>query len=334
MPFLNNKSIKIIGTVALIFLALIVVGVILLNSIGNQSFGISTGTSAPMSPSAPSNNSYRSEGIQVESDSFDGSISYYPTFEPGSISRLENYETTNYTITARTKQFDSLCEDVENLKANPDIDFKFINSSTNNCQAHFYADTEIAESVLETFTAFSGVEIKRNTESVTRHKDYIESQTIILEQQLSTVERSLSAAERQFDEIADFARQSKDAATLSEAIRYKLENIDTLTQRKINLTAQLDRMYQEAAELSERIGVVEFSVSIYRSNPIYPNRYSQKWDAAWNELKDQFTETAIGLTTVFVIFILWAVRITIYLLVVLLLARVLWKVGTILWQKK
>lgn len=332
-PLLQNKFVKFAGIGLAALVVLFVVLLFLASISDHRNGGVSYEAGY-----APSFNTSPSMGKAV-TDEMDmmmrAESSYYPPqpYPDGYTSGLENYETTQYSVSARTKQFDELCDTVSSLKANAQIHFKYLNTSTNNCRATFYVDENLTNTVLNTLTAFSGVEVARNTESVTRHRQQLQGQTDILKQQLASVQSSLTAAETQFDEIAEFARANKDASTLSQAIREKLTLVDTLTQRKINLTSRLDQLYQQSADLEERMNVVQFDVTVSRSYPIYPNQESQKWEMAWEELKDTFTDTLIGLSAFFGIFLLWAVRLAVYLLVLIVVLRGLWKFAKLLMNK-
>ena len=262
---------------------------------------------------------------------------YYPEPIPpvpgdGYTSSLERYETSQYRISARTKQFEEICDAVTNLKSEDAIHFKNFDSSINTCHAQFFVEKDRADGVVSLFKNFSGVKIDHSTNSVTRHKENIESQSSIVRQQLLSVTNTLTEAEVAFNEIVEFARQNKDAETLSEAIRAKLQQIDYLTQRKISLTSQLNNYAQQAADLNERIDVVRFAVNINRSNPVYPNKKSQQWENAWNELSEHFTSTLIGLTAMFGIFLLYVVQYGIYLLVLIVATRLGWKFVKIIWK--
>ncbi len=264
------------------------------------------------------------------------SVSSYtaPNYAPTDYSaNLESNETTNYDVNGQIKELDDFCQKLSELKAREQVHFKQLNSSLNNCQANFYVENEQADEVLDSLKYFKGINYTKNTQSVTRHKQQIESRTAVVEAQLKSVENTLMNAEIQFDELAEIARANNDAATLSESIRLKLENIDMLTMRRINLIAQLDQAYQQAADLEERMGVIEFSVYVTRTSPIITGEYERKWEQAYRELKDTVVETLIGLTFFFGIFLLWAIRLTLYAAVVLLIVRGLWKLALIIWKK-
>lgn len=337
-PIFQNKFVRltlaILGVLAVIFVLLLFL------MLSSSSRGLGTGGAmmdASYAPSAPAySNSVARDEMMADGEMATKAASSYYMPEPvpsGYTADLESYETTQYSVTARTKEFDELCDTIADLKTDPQIHFKYLNESTNVCRSTFYVDEEKADDVLATLTAFRGVEATRNTESITRHRQQVQGQTDILEQQLASVGQSLTMAETQFDELAEFARQSKDAVALSEAIRYKLQNIDTLTQRKINLTAQLNNLYQQAADIEERLGVVEFAATINRSNPIYPEQESRKWERAWDALHDAYTDTLINLTAFFGVFLLWVVQAIVYLLVLIVLLRGLWKFAKLLWRK-
>lgn len=273
-------------------------------------------------------------GDSVSMEAVDSS--YYPYPEPtpdGYTAGLESYETTSYSVTARTKDFDALCATVAGLKSDTAIHFKSITSNINNCYASFYVAPEKVDGVLATLTSYRGVEVNRNTESVTRHKQQLDSQTMILQQQLARVNSSLTAAEAQLDRLNQVFNSSDEVTKLSSEVTKSLQYIDQLTQRKISLLDQLDNLYQQSADLAERMTVVQFDVRITRSTPLIVDKYERQWDQAWEELKDEFTNTLIGLTAFFGIFLLWTVRIGLYLLVILVLIRGLWKFAKVLWNR-
>jgi len=333
MPaFLHNRYVRFIG----IGILVVISGLILLSA-GANLLTSSTGLSSSQNIgfSADMSEGLQQRAVRNELAGSADAMMIMPSVPPpgGFVSNLEAYEISSYAVTARTRTFDPLCDTIEILKADDTIDFKSLTRSTNNCRATFYVDEPQVGGVLTTLTSFNGVEVTRDTQSVTRHREQLQSRTGILRQQLASVERSLTIAETDFDEIAAFAREANDAKTLASAIREKLNLIDTLTQRKISLTSQIDSLLQQAADLEEQLNVVQFTVNISRSNPIFPNEKSRQWEQAWDNLDEQFTDTLIGLTAFFGIFLLWTVRIALYALVAIVVVRGLWKFARLVWRK-
>lgn len=271
-------------------------------------------------------------------DGFEETSLYYPEPLPpvptpdGYTPGLETYETTSYSVTARSNQFDTLCETLSTLKTDSAIHFKSLNVSLNNCSAQFFVEEGKVNEVLTQFNSYHEVTIDRTTASVTRHKETIESQANIVRAQLETVEATLAEAQAAYDEIIALARSERDADALNEAIRSKLQQIDYLTSRKLNLTNQLDNYAQQAADLEERLGVVEFYANFNRLTPIQIGQHELQWSQAWKQLSNQFTMTLIGLTLSFGIFLLYILQYGFYLLVLIIVARFGWKLLQRIWQ--
>jgi hypothetical protein len=336
-PFFKNPYVRWIGGGLAVVIITLIVAAFFLASMNSAR---STGLSAPAFEGGmiASDMAYAPEmmgrgGMESAQSLSIAEPGYMPPPSPGGfVSELERYETTDYSVNARTNQFDALCDTLTALKADDRFDFRSLNSSLNNCNAVFFTEERYAGELVPQLQQFDGVTITRSTNSVTRHRQQLQGRADILEQQLASVNRSLATAETQFDEIAAFARDNNDASAFSEAIQEKLRLIDTLTSRKISLTSQLDSLYQQSAELEERLGVVQFTVSVQRSFPLTPSENTRKWEQAWDDLKDTYTDTLIGLTTVFGIFLLWTGRIALYLLVVLVVIRLLWKFVRFIWK--
>lgn len=334
----QNKFVRFglfgVGGLVVVFVALVLLA--LLNA-SRSGTGLSS-DGMYYAPSAPSFSNSLGRGMMMDESVSMESVdsSYYPYPEPapgGYTTGLESYETTAYSVSARTKDFDGLCGTVAGLKTDPQIHFKTITSDLNNCYVTFYVAEEKVNEVLAALTSYRGVEVDRNTQSVTRHKEQLESQTAILEQQLVRVESSLTAAQAQLERLNQIFNTSDEVTRLSSEVTKSLQYIDQLTQRKIDLLSQLDNLYQQSADLAERMKVIEFDVRVARAIPLSLDKYERQWDQAWEDLKDEFTTTLIGLTAFFGIFLLWVVRAALYLLVILVLIRGLWKFGKWLWGK-
>lgn len=342
MSLFQNRVVKFIGfgLLGVFGLVLLIVAWGVINLM-TSSIGLSEDAMyAPAgAPTMPDSLSY-SRGASMDSDDLlykEMESSYYmPPPNPdqtGYTSGLETYETTSYVVSARTREFDQLCDTLATLKAQPDTHFKSLTASTNNCRATFFVEEAAVAGVLDTLNNFSGVEVSRDTTSVTRHKQRLESQTAIIQQQLARTERSLAAAEAQLNRLNELFTTSNEVTKLSGEVTNSLRYIDQLTGQKINYISQLNNLYQQSADLAERIDVVEFSVNINRANPISVGKYERLWDNAWDELKDTYHDTLIGLTAFFGIFLLWLFRITVYLLVLIVIVRGLWKFVQFLWSR-
>jgi len=250
----------------------------------------------------------------------------------GYTQNLEQYETTDYQVSGRVKAFELFCDNLETLKADDRYDFRTLQSSLNNCRATFFTEERYAADVLTQFQQNEGVQTSRMTESVTRHREQIQSRSNIIQQQLNSVTSTLIEAEQAYNEIAAFARAERDTETYSEAITEKLRQVDQLTQRKISLTSQLDALAQQAADLNERIGVVQISVNVSRSYTLNPDKVAREWEQAWELLTDTWTNFGIWLTVYLGIFLLFVAQWSLYVIILLVLARFGYKLARRIWK--
>tara|TARA_B100000745_G_scaffold299347_1_gene249982 strand:- start:4244 stop:5287 length:1044 start_codon:yes stop_codon:yes gene_type:complete len=248
------------------------------------------------------------------------------------VPELEKYETTDYRVSARTRQFDEACSLLRALKADTRIDFKSISEGLNRCSGTFYADEAQSAWVLDKLNGIAGVEINRQTVSVTRHRENLQTEAGVLREQLAVVERTLTQAESQYEEITEVARVASDASALTEAIRDKLSMIKTLNNERIQLLARLRSISQQSSDLEERIGVVAFSASFTRSYPVDLDENSRKWEAAWENLNDAFIDFMMAFTVNLGIFLLKVIQYVVYGLILLVFVRVGYRVVRRLWQ--
>lgn len=333
---------------------LVVVGALAIVSMLGSTFmgsglGISGETSyvnVPSMPGAPSARMQTASYDMMESemayddggyDGYAAGSSYMPSPMPpveptGYVPNLEQYETTDYSATARTKAFDEACDLVLGLKARDDIHFKYISESEDQCGANFFVEEGKEGGVIAQLEGISNIEISRVTNSVTRQRQRLETEADILTQQLASVEATLTEAERQYTELTEVARAANDASALTEAIRDKLNMIENLNQRRINLVSRLQSFAQRSAELEERIGVIAFNVSITRANSSNDEYRERLWLGAWDDLGDEVTKFLIGLTAYFGIFLLRVMQYVVYGLVLLVLFRFGWKLVKQIWK--
>ncbi len=277
--------------------------------------------------------SYRDDAVSVRSASGMGGsmmppIYPMPDYTPG----LEDYETTSHYVRARTTDFDAACALLGQLKQDDAIHFSALSNGLNDCSSTFYVPKDRVDGVLNQFRAISGVDINSDTSSVTRVKENITSRTDIVRQQLADTEATLTEVTTQYEEIVALAYQKGDASGLNRAVAGKFELLDQLQQRRLGLASELQQLLQASADLDGRIDKATFSVSFTRAYPIVINEQSQQWEEAWKYLKHQATQTLIGLTLYLGVFALRALQFIFYGLILVVLARYLYKVVRVLWK--
>ncbi len=298
---------------------------ILLASLNNaRGLSVSSVSSPPMSSS---NRGKMSDGARMGeayAPSYIGSYEYVPN--------LEQYETSDYTVTARTRAFEAACEKIIVYKSDTQIHFKSFSEQQNQCSAFFFVPNDRANQIADDLQTISGAEVTRTVTSVTRDREILKSESEMITEQLRIVEQTLADAERQYSEITQLAQASNNASALSEAITNKLTMIEMLNQKRIDLTARLGMINRSAAELNERINVTAFTVTITRSFVLDTNRTTLEWEGAWRELREQWTSVLIGLSAYLGIFVIRTIQYAVYALIIIVIARFVWKIAQKVWK--
>ena len=161
----------------------------------------------------------------------------------------------------------------------------------------------------------------------------VSSEIELLRARLASIQTTINEAEADYDELRSIAREVRDTASLTKAITDKVNTLEMLRQRELQLTKQLTARERQAQELAERIDMAQFSITIDRRFPI-TDADEHRWANAWEQFTDQLAFVRIALTAYLGIFILWVVQATIYLAILLLFIRGLWAAGRYLWQRR
>ena len=326
------KAIKIIAGATLALLVLFIV-VAILTSLSSSSTSLSS-NSVSIGKRAVSETAMSPQAMMMDGGADFAAIApdmYYPAPD-NYIDNLEQFETTDYRISGQLREFETFCDYLSELKADERFDFSSLSSSLNNCQATFFTKEEYANQALQNLGSFAGVQTTRTTQSVTRHREQIQSRTSIVQQQLQSVTETLIEAESAYNEIADFARAQRDTETYSHAITEKLRQVDQLTQRKISLTSQLDSLAQQSADLNQKIGVIEINVYVNRAHLLNPDKTARAWGDAKELLTDTWNQFGIWLTVYLGVFILFVLQWSVYLIILIVLARFGYKLARKIWR--
>ena len=287
-------------------------------------------TTNSMPQSAPATDSQRApSGVVSESAPHNGEVSTPPSTD----AYFQQYETTDYIVSARSRSFSTLCATLESLRDDGGADFRSFDQRDNTCRAEFFVQQEEVDRVLEQFAQYPEVLIQTQINSVTARYTTLTNELTVMQEQLAETETFIETTQMMYDEVIDVARENNDAAALSAAIDSSIQQIDRLRQRQINLANHIRNLERQQSELSERIDRVRFSVQFSRTVPLQTGMVEQKWQEAWRDLKDTFTETSIGLTTGLGVFLLWVIRIGIYIVFVIVLLRLLYGFGRYVWQR-
>src|SRR5690606_27393110 len=121
-----------------------------------------------------------------------------------------------------------------------------------------------------------------------------------------------------YDEITRIASQSSDASSLARVISSRVEVIERLTNERLQLAGQMERIVRAESEALERIDYTQFNVSISEVKYFDGERLSDSWRDALRNFFTNVNQALQGLTIGLVSFVFLALPFIAYAFIVLL----------------
>jgi hypothetical protein len=347
MEFLKNiewSPFNILKALGLLLLALIIISftirilspiseVVMQNS---RDFSMSTSGSRP-AYDTNDGYSYAEEAVYGEGGSVKLSINNVsnPSPEPGGSvgGDVEDYEVTQYSASIETRDSNDTCTEISSLKDLDYVIFENTNEYDRGCRYTFKVEHEKVAEVLATIEAFDPKKLSENTYTIKRQLDDFTSETEILENKLASISETLESAISAYDEIAVLARRTQDAESLAKIIDSKINTIERLTQQRINITAQLERLSRGKAEQLDRLEYTYFSVDVYENRVIDGESIKESWKGAVKGFVRDINRTAqdISINLVALLFVLF--QYILYFFILLFVAKYLWRFTQGIWKK-
>lgn len=283
-----------------------------------------------------------SDSKQYAEDSYAGNavglsvrnIAPMPPSEPASPTGTdaEAYEVTDYGVTIETRELARDCGAIAGLKARTDVIFEYANEFDHGCIYSFKVKIDAAEGVLAMLKTMNPKDVNENTRTIKRLIDDYTSETDVLTKKRDSIDATMASAMKAYDEITRVASASNDADALARIINSKIAIIERLTQERMNVDAQLDRLARAKADELDRVDFVFFNVSVTERNFVDGEQLADSWrDAIRQFVRD--TNQALQLATIGTItLLLIAFQYALYALLLLLAVKYGWKVGKRIWK--
>ena len=241
----------------------------------------------------------------------------------------EEFEVTDYSSTIETRNLNRTCEDISSLKAFEYVIFENSNESDKYCNYTFKVERSHREEILQIIKDLNPRELIENTYTIKNIVEDFTSELDILVNKLTAINETLSGAIDSYDEITRVAVNANDAEALAKIIDSKIKLIERLSQDKINVSTQIDRLNRSKAQQLDRLDYIYFHVSIYANKIIDGQALRDSWKASLQEFIRETNKTSQDLSVRLFTFLLSVVQIVIYLVIALYVTKHLWK-----WAKK
>ena len=251
-----------------------------------------------------------------------------PTQDSGSMGDdAEDFEVTEYNARIETRHLEKDCQLVSSLKAKDYVIFENANQSDHNCNYTFKVKTDNRNEVLTLIKSLDPKDLDENTRTIKKLIDDYTSELDILNKKRTTIEKTLNDAINSYDQISQVATRANDAESLSKIIDSKIRIIERLSQERITISSQIDRINRSKAEQIDRLEYTYFYVNIYENKYVDVETIKDSWKSSVKQFVRDVNNIAQNVSINLVTVILTILQYVLYLLIILLVGKGVWKIA-------
>lgn len=276
-------------------------------------------------------------GLSVEDSAFYGERGFYPSppYNGGFTSGddAEEFEVTDYSATVETRDLEKDCAVIADLKPLEYVIFESANESDRGCNYSFKVRHQNVPEILAVIDGLDPKELSENVYTIKRQIENVTSEVEILENKLASINGTLENAIKAYDDITALATRIQDIESLAKIIDSKLGIIERLTEAKLNVVAQLERLNKAKAEQLDRLEYTYFYVNIYENKFVDGEVLKDSWKASIKQFVSNVNRAAQGVTVNLIGFLFLLLQYVVYLLILVVIAKYGWKFVKHIWEK-
>ena len=243
----------------------------------------------------------------------------------------EEFEVTQYSADIETRHLDDTCASIQALKARADVIFENANTYERGCNFTFKVERESVEDVLAVIKELAPKDLSEDIYTIKNQVDDFTSETEVLQKKRASIDQTLTSALAAYDEITRLATQTQNADALAKIIDSKIGIIERLTQERININEQLDRLARAKADQLDGLDYTRFNVNVYENKFVDGERLKDSWKQALREFVGNVNKVLQDLTVGLVLLLLLIAQWVLYAAIVLVVAKYGWKFGKYIW---
>ncbi len=245
----------------------------------------------------------------------------------------EEFEVTEYSAMVESQDADQTCASVADLKSRSYVVFESANESDEGCNYTFKVRHSNVAEILTFVQGLNPKDLNENTYTIKNQVDDFTSETEILTKKLASIDETLESALDAYDDIQRLATQSQDASALARVIDSKIQLIERLSQERININEQLDRYARMKTEQLDRLEYTYFYISVYEREFIDGDGIKDSWKESIRMFFHDLNTIAQDLTVNLVLLLVMAVQWILYVLILVVIAKYVWKVVRYIWLR-
>ncbi|OGG60761.1 hypothetical protein A2765_01445 [Candidatus Kaiserbacteria bacterium RIFCSPHIGHO2_01_FULL_56_24] len=244
----------------------------------------------------------------------------------------EQFEVTEYSASIETRDSANTCGQISELKSRSYVIFENANESDTSCDYRFKVEHARVPEILAFVKGLDPKDFNENTYTIKDIVDDFSSETEILTKKRDSIDDTLKDALAAYDEITSVATQNQDASSLAKIIDSKINLIQRLTQERIDINTQLDRLARAKADQLDRLAYTYFNVSAYENKYLDKDNLKDSWKnalrATVHDVNQALQDMSLGLLALLFIAIQWII----YGFILLFAAKYVWKFARKIWM--
>ncbi|MBP9669356.1 MAG: hypothetical protein KBE09_03635 [Candidatus Pacebacteria bacterium] len=244
----------------------------------------------------------------------------------------EDFEVTQYHATFETHKKDRLCNEVLSLKTRPEVVFESSNMYERGCDFSFKVARPSVQEVLSALRGWNPRELNENMHTIQKEVNDFTSEQEILERKLVAIDETLESSLAAYDDITALATKTENADALTRIIDSRVSIIERLTQERISINAQLDRLSRAKAEELDKLVYTYFSVSVYENRFLDPESIKDSWKEALRMFVFEINATIQDLTVGLMSSLFILIQYLVYLAILLVVAKFGWRYAKEFWN--
>ncbi len=246
-------------------------------------------------------------------------------------SDAEEYEVTDYRGTIETRNKEEACRTLFDLKARDYVIFENANTYDRGCNFTFKVARNRVEEIVAAVKALKPKEFVENTHTIKKQVEDFTSEIDILQKKQAVIEDTLNKAMSAYDEITALATQTRDAESLARIINSKVQTIERLTQERLNVSTQLDRLVRAKAEQIDKLEYTYFYLTVVESKFVDANNLKDSWKAAIKAFVRDVNMVAQDVSVNLVMLFLKVLQYLLYAFIILIIAKYAWQIAKRIW---
>jgi hypothetical protein len=337
----------VVSTVVLFIGALIIVFVVsyFMRGFGSSSFSINQkGTSlsvGSMPGMAPRMLNYDGVSDSVQSsdysygtnNTYGNRSSVYAT--PAVTTRkAEDFELTSYQAQVESRDVESDCQTIQNLKSDEAIIFISANTAKDSCSFSFKTEKTKEQSAVSVIKALNPKSFTQNVATIEDRLTSYDRRKEILEHELTVLQKILDDAITSYEALSKLAITTGSVTNLRQAIYDKVDIIERLTQKKLTIEQELRQLGDSTSSSKEEIQYVQFSVSVYKNTFVDKEALASSWKYEIKQFISEMNKSLQTVTIGLVTFIFTLGTYILYLLIIVVIVKYLKRVLVYIWRKE